>query len=258
MAWSTGTDFTIPAGSWATGTNFIVPPDVITATVNLAELGVDSLSATVATIITAGFVATETGADTAALVGTVEVAALMSTQEAASSDVMTANASTLVSVVLAAEDAGSDNFSGVLDTSMTLAVIAVESGSDIASAAASVQIATVFAAVETAQDSFNVSVINHISAEIVASETGEDLAVLHADVQITANLAALEIGVDRVVHRLNLSSRLTLRDFLPIGRLNKNPSTKTIDRFTAKEALSQALSVNSLQSSAPIRGLRRA
>lgn len=133
--------------------------------------------------------ATESGADTAALVGAV-----------------------LVQGALAASEAGADTFSaeGVVRVAGVLA--AVESGADTISAEGAVRVQGVLAATETGADTFSAEGIVKVQGAMAATESGADTFAAEGDTvffTITGR-QALRLLQIHLLHGLDAAAPLTV------------------------------------------------
>ena len=163
-------------------------------------LDLDSLEPS-STGISGDLDATETGADTASLSGTVESPAITGSLAATETGSDTASLSGVVESPaitgnLAATEAGSDtaSFAGEVDVSGNLA--AAEAGADTASFGGGVDIAGALAATEDGTDTASFSGGADPSGSMDAIETGSDTASLAGSVPRSGTMSANETGAD--------------------------------------------------------------
>lgn len=174
-------------------------------TVQLRIAGVNSYTRTAsATInvsapaITGTLAATETGSDTAAMSGTVEVSGTLAASETGS-DTAAMSGGVAISGTLAATETGSDSASmtgTVTEPGITGTLAATESGSDTAAMSGNVAISGSLAATETGSDTASATGTVEVSGTLSAAETGNDTATMSGGVEVSGSLAASETGSD--------------------------------------------------------------
>lgn len=171
----------------------------ITGNLAATETGSDS-AALVGDVLVAGDVAAqEAGSDTAALAGSILVSSDLAAQETGA-DTAALTGSVLVAGTLAVQETGSDiaAFVGGAEVPVTGDLAVQEVGSDTAALTGSVQVIGDLAALESGLDGLAVTGLVHVSGTLAVQETGQDDATIigAGPVTVTGDLIAVEAGSD--------------------------------------------------------------
>jgi hypothetical protein len=184
------------------------PEAGVTGTLDATETGSDTLAATGAVEVAGTMAAAEDGSDTAAFEGTVEAASADWILAAGIWDddgewddealwIDEADAEEITGT-LAATEAGSDTFAATGSVEVAGTLAATEEGSDTFATSGTVAITGTLAATEEGSDTFAATgtVVDGASGTLAATEEGSDTFEASGSVAITGTLAATEEGSD--------------------------------------------------------------
>jgi hypothetical protein len=179
-------------------------PSPVTGTLAATETGADTAVITgtvVPPAVTGTLAATEAAIDTATITGTVAnpvSGSLAATETGA--DVLTATGQVVVSGALAATETGADTaaITGTVVPAVTGSLAATETGADTFTATGQVVVSGSLVATETGADTAAILGTITLQGTLAATETGADTAVITGTVAapITGSLAATEVGAD--------------------------------------------------------------
>lgn len=168
-----------------------------TGSLAVTETGADTAALVGDVLVTGTLAATESGSDTAALTGDVLVGGALAVTETGA-DTAALAGDVLIDGALAAVESGADTaaFSGAVPVVGTLA--ATETGSDTAALAGYVPVLGLLAATETGADTAALAGegVTIASGSLAAIESGSDTAALTGAILVSGVLAATEIGAD--------------------------------------------------------------
>lgn len=188
-----------PPVSWGARLLTVGAVVIPAATGSLAatETGADTAALVGDVLVTGTLAATESGSDTAALTGDVLVGGALAVTETGA-DTAALAGDVLIDGALAAVESGADTaaFSGAVPVVGTLA--ATETGSDTAALAGYVPVLGLLAATETGADTAALAGegVTIASGSLAAIESGSDTAALTGAILVSGVLAATEIGAD--------------------------------------------------------------
>ena len=170
----------------------------ITGTLAATESGSDTFAATGTVQVKGSLSATETGSDTFAATGDVFVQGSLAASETGA-DTFSATGSVTVQGALSATEAGSDTFAAtgtVTAGGVTGTLAATETGSDTFSANGSVLVQGSLAATESGSDAFSATGTVTVQGSLSANESGSDTFAATGAIRVQGALAATESGAD--------------------------------------------------------------
>ena len=174
--------------------------------------------------------AQETGADTAAIAGSVLVSGALSVTEAGA-DTASASGNVLVSGSLSAAEQGADTVIIVSGNILAGYFAAQESGSDTAAASGAVAVSGALSASEAGADGFAASGsigATNIIGSFAALESGADTISVAGVVLVAGALAAAEAGSDTMQTDTGEGYPSSVTITVPAGRLMSAASGRTI------------------------------
>lgn len=168
-----------------------------TGTLAATESGADTAALVGVALVDGSLAATESGSDVAALIGVALVSGTLAATETGDDAAVIAG-SVLAQGTLAATESGSDvaAIEGVTVNVATGSLAATESGSDTAEIAGVVLARGTLAANDSGEDTAAITGVALVSGTLDATEAGSDTAVIAAVALVQGSLDATESGID--------------------------------------------------------------
>lgn len=168
-----------------------------TGTLAATESGSDTAALVGVALVDGSLAATESGSDVAALIGVALVSGTLAATETGDDAAVIAG-SVLAQGTLAATESGSDvaAIEGVTVNVATGSLAATESGSDTAEIAGVVLARGTLAANDSGEDTAAITGVALVSGTLDATEAGSDTAVIAAVALVQGSLDATESGID--------------------------------------------------------------